>query len=461
MMKTPIMAFFLFVFIVIRITGFAQLNNLYHFQKDDTLLKKQYYEEALQTQNALMNSLTGEYKKDYKEIYESRFKQISTILQSSSVVTDPEVYQYLQSLLKKITDANAELKPLKLRLFFSRDASPNAYSMGEGTIVINAGLMIFLNNEAELVFVLCHELSHYYLDHTNKAIKKNVEMVNNETFKKELKRLSKQEYRVGQQLDVLLKDITFSSRQHSRTNETEADRRAYLFMKNTGYNCNGITTCLQMLDKVDDSLFNKPLHLEQLFNFSNYPFKKKWIQNESVIFGQMSNDNSQLTTKEKDSLKTHPDCEKRILLLKDSVMKSNTGQLFLINELYFKQLKKDFLIEMTEQLYRDDNLTRNLYYNLIMLQHGDNLPFAIYSISRALNKIYISQKQHQLGMITEKEDRAYPMEYNLLLRMFDRLRLDEIAELSFQFCSYYQSQMNGYKEFETEMEKAKQYKKLN
>lgn len=461
MMKTPIMAFFLFVFIVIRITGFAQLNNLYHFQKDDNLLKKQYYEEALQTQNVLMNALTGEYKKDYKEIYESRFKQIATILQSSSVVTDPEVHQYLQSLLKNITDANTELKPLKLRLFFSRDASPNAYSMGEGTIVINAGLMIFLNNEAELVFVLCHELSHYYLDHTNKAIKKNVEMVNNEAFKKELKRLSKQEYRVGQQLDVLLKDITFSSRQHSRTNETEADRQAYQFMKNTGYDCNGITTCLQTLDKVDDFLFNKPLHLEQLFNFSNYPFKKKWIQNESVIFGQMSNDNSQLTIKEKDSLKTHPDCDKRILLLKDSVMKSNTGQLFLVNELYFKQLKRDFFIEMTEQLYRDDYLTRNLYYNLLMLQKGENLPFAIYSIARALNKIYISQKQHQLGMITEKEDRAYPMEYNLLLRMFDRLRLDEIAELSFQFCSYYQSQMNGYKEFETEMEKARQHKIKN
>jgi hypothetical protein len=230
-------------------------------------------------------------------------------------------------------------------------------------------------------------------------------------------------------------------------------------MKNTGYNCNGITSCLQMLNKVDDSLLYKPIQLEKLFNFSSYPFKKKWIQNESIIFGQMSNDNSQLTKEERDSLKTHPDCEKRILLLKDSILKTNNGQLYQVNELYFKQLKKDFFIEMTEQLYRDENLTRNLYYNLLMLQHGENVPFAVYSIARALNKIYISQKEHQLGMMTEKEDRAYPQDYNLLLRMFDRLRLDEIAELSFQFCSYYQSQMNGYKEFDIEMEKAKQHKK--
>jgi hypothetical protein len=101
MMKTPFKATLLFVFIVIRITGFAQINHVYHFQKDDNFLKKSYYEEALQTHNTLMNSLTGEYKKEYKEIYETRFKQITAILQSSSVVTDPEVHQYLQALLKK------------------------------------------------------------------------------------------------------------------------------------------------------------------------------------------------------------------------------------------------------------------------------------------------------------------------------------------------------------------------
>jgi hypothetical protein len=93
-----------------------------------------------------------------------------------------------------------------------------------------------------------------------------------------------------------------------------------------------------------------------------------------------------------------------------------------------------------------------------MLQNGDNIPFAVYSIARALNKTYESQKEHRLGMIIEREDRTYHLDYNLLLRMFERLRLDEIAELSFQFCSYYQSQMNGYKEFEIEMEKAKQHK---
>ena len=57
-------------------------------------------------------------------------------------------------------------------------------------------------------------------------------------------------------------------------------------MKNTGFDCNGIKTCLQLLDKVDDSLLNSSIDPELTFNFSNYPFKKKWIQKQSAIFAR-------------------------------------------------------------------------------------------------------------------------------------------------------------------------------
>jgi predicted Zn-dependent protease len=81
--------------------------------------------------------------------------------------------------------------------------------MGDGTIVINAGLVIFMANEAELVFALCHELAHYYLDHSNKAIKKMVTEYNSDAFKAEIKRLSKEEYGVGHQLESLMKKNGF------------------------------------------------------------------------------------------------------------------------------------------------------------------------------------------------------------------------------------------------------------
>ena len=441
-------------YLVICSSGFCQLRPVYNFQKDDSVLKKAYYEQALQNKNKLISSLGNEYKKDYQEIYEARFSEVSKLLQGTRTVTDKEAHNYLQSLLKKITDANPELKAKEVRLLFSRDWWPNAFSMGEGTLVVNAGLMIFLDNEAELVFVICHELAHFYLDHSNRAIKKNVENYNSVAFQNELKRLSKQEYGAGQQVDDLVKKLEFGNRRHSRENETEADRYAFMFMKNTGFDCNGIKTCLQLLDTVDDSLLNSSMDPALTFNFSNYPFKKKWIQKESTIFSQMSNDDSPLTKKERDSLKTHPDCAVRISHLEDSILKARQGEKFIINRALFGQLKKDFLVEVAEQQFKSDNLGRNLYYSLQMLQRGENASYAMFAIARGLNIIYESQKNHKLGLITDKETRGYPADYNILLRMLDRLRLEEIANINYNFCMEHKAEMSVYTGFNDEFNKA-------
>jgi Zn-dependent protease with chaperone function len=319
-MTAPRILITLFCQFIVCFTVLAQVRQaVYALQKDDTALRRAYYEQALKNKTKLMSSLGATYKKDYEEIYESRFKTAAELLQSSRSVTEPEANNYLQSLLKKITDVNPELKGREIRLIFSRDWWPNAYSIGEGTLVVNAGLMIYLENEAELVFVLCHELAHLFLDHSNNAIKKHVETVNSEAFKKEIKRLEKESYRVNQQLEALLKPILLGSRSHRRENEAEADRYAFRFMKKTEYNCNAITSCLQMLSHVDDTSSFEPLDVQQAFNYTEYPFKKKWVQKESVLFSELKEDDSPLTKKEKDSMQTHPDCDKRIAFLKEDL----------------------------------------------------------------------------------------------------------------------------------------------
>ena len=433
----------------------AQLQPVYNFQQDDTVLKNNYYEKALQKKTSSINSLAEENKEEYKKIYENRFKEIEELFKSSRSLTAAEAHNYLQSVLQKIIVANPELKGLELRVVFSRDWWPNAYSMGEGTIVVNAGLLVFLANEAELAFVLCHELSHYYLDHSGKAIKKYVETVNSEELQKELKRLSKEEYRVNEQLGKLTQSLLFDSRKHSRNNEAEADMQAFRFMKNTGYDCHAVISTLQLLDKVDDSSFFKPLHIEQAFNFNEYPFKKKWIQKESAIFSQLDENDSPLSAKEKDSLKTHPDCAKRIVLLGDSIKTTgNTGKLFQVNEPYFRQLKKDFIAEIAEQCYAGNNLSRNLYYSLSLLQTGENVPLTVYSIARCLNKLYEKQQQHTLGLAIDLENKRFPEDYNQLLRLLNKVRLDEIVSINYYFCRQRQELMKNYAGFAEEMNKA-------
>ena len=442
---------------VLSLHATAQLKPGYSFQQDDKTLKDNYAKQSARKKAIYIANAQKEYAADYKKIYEEHFKEIASLWQSDRSVTSSAEHQYLQSILQKITSVNSELKNTDARIIFSRDWWPNAYSMGDGTIAINAGLLIFLNNEAELVFVLCHELAHYYLQHTTNAIKKYVETTNSETFQKELKRISKTEFGVNRQIEQLSKSFAFTSRRHSRENEAAADKFAFQFMRKTGYDCKAIKSCLELLDKVDDSLIYKPFDLSQVFHFADYPFKKKWIQKESSIFGQLDESKEAGPQHEEDSLKTHPDCVKRIALLNDSLQTSTAGQPFLVNENVFNKLKKDFYYEMMEQCYRGNKLSRNLYYSLLLLQSGENNQLAAHSVARCLNTLYENQKAHKLGSMVDSENKNYREEYNALLRMLDQLRLDEIASLNYRLCQRYASEMNGHKAFEEEMRKAQNF----
>ncbi len=453
--KQKVTLFFIVSFIL-RISSFAQSLPVYSFQKDDTVLRKKYFDQSVKKKELILASVGKENAKDYKKIYEEQFKEITELWKGSRPVTSPDAHAYLQSIVQKVIATNPELKGTDARIVFSRDWWPNAVSMGDGTIAINAGLVVYLNNEAELVFILCHELAHYYLEHTPKAIKKYVETINSTAFQSELKRLSKTEFGVNSQLKKLTQSFMFNSRRHNREKEAEADRYAFMFMKNTGYTTRAIKTCLELLDKVDDSLLYKPVALNRILDFIDYPFKKKWIQAESSIFSAMSDDNSPADSKEKDSLKTHPDCTRRISLLQDSFDNTVTGgKEFLADEKLFNRLKKEFFIEMADHCYYSENLSRNLYYNLMLLQAEPDNARAAYSVVRCFNQLYDKQKNHKLGLAVDTESKGYTEDYNLLLRMLSRLKLDEIASLNYNFCRQYYSLMKDDKVFTEEINTVK------
>ncbi|MCG2613709.1 M48 family metallopeptidase [Terrimonas sp. NA20] len=431
----------------------AQDNAIYSFQQDDTLVRKGYLEQSLKKKEDVIKNSDKTFASDFKKVYQEQFEEIAGLWKSGRVVTAPAVHQYLQSIVQEIISRNPPLANIDARIVFSRDWWPNAYSMGDGSIAVNAGLFVYFNNEAELAFVICHELAHYYLDHSGKAIRKYVETINSTAYQSELKRLSTTEFRKNTQLDSLSLNNIFSRRRHMRANEAEADRFAFSLLKNTKFSTEGIRSCLQLLDSIDNATLFQPLKLEQVFHFNEYPFRKKWVQKESMIFSEM--DQKESEDKRTDSLKTHPDCRLRIEMLQDSIAQTaGAGTSFVVDRNIFHKLKTEFHYEIAEQCYRDEQLSRNLYYNLLLLQSPQYRRTAVFSIARCLNLIYDKQKDHKAGLAIEKETPGYPAEYNLLLRMLDRLRLEEIANINYHFCSYYAAEMKDYPGFVKEGQKA-------
>lgn len=415
----------------------TQENPFYQFQSDDTILKTNWIQSVRAVKTSWLSNVNPSQKKEYAEIYKSHFEQIEKTIGSKSALTVKEPHRYLQQILAKIINANPLLKADDLRIFFTRDWWPNAYSMGDGSIAINAGLVIHLQNEAELAFVLCHELAHYYKSHTRDAVNQYISTTNSPEFQKKLKELSKQEYGVNRELERLSRNLLFNSRQHSRNRETEADMQAFAFFKNTGYNASGIISLLQFLDTADKATVFPVLDVQAMFHAESYPFKKKWIQEESAIFSKMNEHTSQEEVNEADSLKTHPGCKARIAALKDSVERQKAGRDFLIDESYFTRLKEELLLEMIEFTYSSGNISRNLYYNLLLLQQQKHINLAAFLIARDLNKLYEQQKNHKAGLLLDTENKSFPTDYNLLIRFLNRIRLEELAQVTHAFCNRY------------------------
>jgi Zn-dependent protease with chaperone function len=443
--------------LLLPIAGISQSKAVYSFPSEDSTLKNQLYTTALSKKMQLLTSLSGEHKDDYKVVYESRFELISSLMKSSRLVAEPDAHAYLQKILDRIVSVNEELKPLEVRLVFSRDNWVNAYSVGEGTLVINAGLLLRLKNEAELAFVLCHELAHYYLDHSGKSIQKMISTANSETVRAELKKLQRQEYGASAELDKLLKWVAFSSRRHSREHEAEADEMAMRFLAKTEFNGQGTITCLQMLDQSDDTTYYAPLDLPVIFNFPDFAFKRRWLQDETAIFSQMKGEATGLTAQEKDSLRTHPDCMLRIAAVGPAVRSMSGKKDFAVDAGMFRQLQERFSVEVIEELYLEKRYALHLYNALGLLQSGKQQSYAVYTIARVLNAMYEAQLQHQFGLYVEKENRVNLQNYNQLLRLLDRLRLNELAGLNYFFCRQYEAQMAGYTAFESEWIKAKEH----
>lgn len=451
-MKNPIRLVAILVCLLYGKCLLAQFPSTYIFQKDDTVLRTQYLQQSVKKHKAAIASIT-QYSSDYKEFYNQQFSQAEDFWESTRPVTAPAVQAYLQQIAQKIITANDELKGTDARIVFSRDWWPNAVSMGDGTIAVNAGLFVFLENEAQLVYIISHELAHYHLAHTQSAIKGYVEKINSKEYKDEIKRLSKIEYGANKKIEDFIKSLAFDSRKHSRDKEAEADRKAFDFMKNTGYDRLAVKSCLQLLDKIDDSLyFSDSFSLNTFFNFPEYAFKPRWIQKESALFSEMKDEESFRDKKEKDSLKTHPDCSKRIALLQNDFDKETAnGKLFLVNENLFRQLKQDFYFEMMEESYRSNSLSRNLYFNILLLSNHPDNKVAVYSITRCLNDLFALQKAHKIGLAIDAEDKGYPQSYNLLIRMLSRLKLDEILQVNTYFSKKYYSLVQDDEAFKKEL----------
>ena len=388
-------------------------------------------------------SITGENKKQIIGFYRDRYQNLADMFKEKEFVNNPEADSYLNALVTQIFKSNPQLTKLGTRFLFSRVYWPNAFSAGDGTIVFNIGLFAKLDNESQVVFTLCHELAHLYLDHSTQGIMQYVNTVNSKDFQEQLKEIKKSKYEVNKQLEKLEKGLVFKSRRHGREHETEADSVGLSFMQNTGYSLKGALTGLGLLDEIDKDTYAADSGLQRCFSFAQMPFNKNWLKKETGFFGGVPDKN--ISTKEKDSLKTHPDCKARIAKLTPIVERTDKpgNKDFVVSEAQFTTLKNKFKFEVVEFCFVSKRISRCLYYALELLDANPDNVYLVTIIGKCYNEMYSNQKDHTLNRVVDLPSPYSDENYDALTQFIQNISLNNMASLGYYFLNNYKAKMAG------------------
>lgn len=394
-------------------------------------------------------------KKDLTEIYSQRWENVKDKFERKEIFASATAQNYLDGLVSEVVKANPILASKDFHCYFSRSGIPNASYIGEGVIIIHMGLFEKLANESQAVFILCHELSHFLLQHGEKRMHKYVETINSDQVQSELKKIKDREFKKREILDKLVENISFNSFRHSRDHESEADSMAVELMKGTRFRLSEALTALAMLDSIDVTSFKTDVCLKNLFDNTKYPFQKNWLAKEEGLLGG----HAYLETRNEiaDSMKTHPDCSQRIKYITPLVKKYETSPGLLdMNRATFMELQNIFRYEVVEYAYQRDDYTKSLYYTIGLLQKNPDDAYLVTRVGMILNQFYLASKNHILGKVVEQPAPYKEANYNLLLQFVQNLYRDDYAAISYHYLDSYKEKFSEYQPYTNTLNKSQQ-----
>ena len=212
-----------------------------------------------------------------------------------------------------------------------------------------------------------------------------------------------------------------------------------MYLRNTKYDENEAISTLALLDSIDKEKYNEPLELEELFDSPEYPFKDSWIAKEQSLFDFAKGDEDEF---HEDSLKTHPDCSKRIALLKPSIEKNTKegARIFLQQESEFQELVRLSDFELLESELTLGNYGYCLFQSIKFLKHHPNNVYLYAMINQCIYLIHKAQQEHSMGKYVRLASQVEDEDYKQLNTFLHRLRLSEMAKVGYFFAQKHKKQ---------------------
>ena len=262
---------------------------------------------------------------------------IDEILHSGNVTFGDTISNYLQRLGDRLIAGETDLRG-KLRFYVYNSTEANAFSTRQGIVFVTTGLIAQLTSEAQLAFVLSHEIIHYQEHHVLELF----------------------EYATKEKFYSYNEKARFLSN-YSRENELEADRLAVKMVHDAGYKSGE-------LNKTFDVLLYSYLPFEEMKLDRTY-FNTKEMYVPEMYFDFKRNEIS-AKFKYNDYLMSHPNLAKRKEQVTDQIAK-------------FKEWEKELLYEDSIQFFYIRDVARFEYVlNNVYAEEPVEALYAIYILEK-------------------------------------------------------------------------------
>ncbi|PCJ64524.1 MAG: hypothetical protein COA58_12340 [Bacteroidetes bacterium] len=272
-------------------------------------------------------SSTIKYKKKVKIFLDSSIKESRTVrlaqlkfIEQSTFLVDAiknngNIYinDSYTKLINEIADELLQESPdirSNIHLYAYKAPYVNAFSTDQGDIFFTIGLLAHLDNEAELAFVVGHEIIHYIKQH------------NQAGFNKKIKVEKDRNNYEGLSIDESWEEI----HAFSRSLEQEADILSLSYFLKTEYDTSAIFTALEKL---------KTAHL----GYSDTYFNFKFLLNDRLnIPPSFMSDTMEQEESINNNPATHPEVETRISYCRSEINGRNSQG----KKLFIKSSAQDF-----------------------------------------------------------------------------------------------------------------------
>lgn len=173
--------------------GQVDFNNYKTIQCEGDIPKDFSMSTYDKVQDQLMTATTELSKKQEKDFYEGINYGVDELLHSGNIVYGDPVSLYVKSVAQKLLKKDGLLFD-RLRFYTVKANEANAFSTDQGIIFVTTGLIAQLTSEAQLAFILSHEISHYEEKHVvdtyswraNKSHREQIQQLSNYSKEKEL-----------------------------------------------------------------------------------------------------------------------------------------------------------------------------------------------------------------------------------------------------------------------------------